>query len=65
MSGTSDAPNQMKYRNPPNDQTILTWCNYHVTTNGFDKCPVILLSGTVKNRDYKQIVQYGWNLQNN
>jgi prepilin-type N-terminal cleavage/methylation domain-containing protein len=59
-SGTQDAPNQMKYRNAPGDKTILTWCDYHVTTAGADKCPVILLSGAYRTLDYRQLVANTW-----
>jgi prepilin-type N-terminal cleavage/methylation domain-containing protein len=59
-----DTPNQLQYKNPPEDQTILTWCNYHVTTSKGDKCVVVFASGRTKVIDYKHMVQAGWNLQN-
>jgi prepilin-type N-terminal cleavage/methylation domain-containing protein len=59
-----DVPNQLQYKNPPEDQTILTWCNYHVTTSKGDKCVVMFASGKAKALDYKHLVQAGWNLQN-
>lgn len=56
----SDHPNQLKYPNPPQDQTILTWCNYHVRS-GSDKCPVILASGTARTVNWREIQARGWN----
>lgn len=56
-----DKPNQMKFPEPPLDRTILTWCNYHVTTAGGTRCPVILLSGTARTMDAKQVAQQSWN----
>ncbi len=61
-SGLSDAPNQLKYLNPPPDRTVVTWCNYHVAIAKGEKSPVLLLSGTVKPLDFKKMVQYGWNV---
>jgi hypothetical protein len=63
-SGPTDAPNQLKYNNPPPDKTVLTWCNYHVTTAGANMCPVIFLSGTAKTIGYKEMNQYGWQIGN-
>jgi len=55
-----DQPNQMKYPNPPADQTVLTWCNNHVLS-GSDKCPVMLLSGTARLASPKDLQERGWN----
>ncbi len=60
--GPRDAPNQMQYLDPPTDSTVLTWCNYHVTTAHGDKSPVISLAGTVKPRDYKLVLEKGWSV---
>jgi prepilin-type N-terminal cleavage/methylation domain-containing protein len=57
-----DAPNQLQYRNPPQDKSILTWCNYHVTTAGGNQCPYISLGGTAKTLGYNQLIQRGWNV---
>ncbi len=61
-TGPQDAPNQLKYTNPPQDKTVITWCNYHVSTGGETLCPVLFLSGTVKNVGAKAMVQYGWQI---
>jgi hypothetical protein len=57
-----DAPNQMQYRNPPTDKTILTWCNYHSTSAGTKRCPAVNLAGTATSLDYAQLIQKGWNI---
>lgn len=57
-----DANNQLKYPNPPLDDTIIAWCNYHVTTGHGEKSPVLFASGTAKPIDFRQMVQKGWNL---
>ncbi len=62
IKARQDAPNQMKFPNPPPDRTTLTWCNYHVAIAKGDKCPVMRLSGTAKPIDYKQMVTQGWNI---
>jgi type II secretory pathway pseudopilin PulG len=48
IASQDDAPNQLRFRHPPDDQTILTWCNYHVTVARGELCPVMLLSGQAK-----------------
>jgi prepilin-type N-terminal cleavage/methylation domain-containing protein len=60
--GAADAPNQLKYSNPPPDKTILTWCNYHVAVAGADICPMILASGTARSTNYKLLLDKGWNV---
>jgi prepilin-type N-terminal cleavage/methylation domain-containing protein len=60
--GTQDASNQLLYPSAPTDRTVLTWCNYHVTTAHGDKSPVIFTSGTVKPKDYKQVLSKGWDI---
>ena len=46
--GPGDSPNQLKYPNPPEDKTVLTWCTYHAATAHSNVIPVLMLSGTVK-----------------
>lgn len=58
--GPSDLPNQLLYPNAPADRTVLTWCNYHVTTASAEKCPVMLATGTTKPLDWKQVYAQGW-----
>jgi type II secretory pathway pseudopilin PulG len=60
--GPQDAPNQLKYPNPPLDRTVLAWCNYHATVAGADKSLVLLATGTVKPLDAKQMAQKGWQI---
>ena len=64
IPGTQDSNNQLKYKEPPPDKTIITICNRHVTTAGGDKCPVLLLSGSVKPLSFKLVYQKGWNTAN-
>jgi prepilin-type N-terminal cleavage/methylation domain-containing protein len=65
LNPRQDATNQLEYYRSMNAGfTILTWCNYHVTTAGGDKCNVIFASGTAKPLDYKQLVQKSWNVAN-
>lgn len=63
-SGPQDAPNQLKYPNPPLDRTVLAWCNYHATVAGADKSPVLFASGTVKPLDAKQMAEKSWTINN-
>lgn len=56
-----DSPNQLKYPNPPLDQTVLTWCNWHVRS-GSELCPVILASGTARKVPWKDIQSKSWNV---
>ncbi len=44
-SGPTDPSNQLKYPDPPQDKTVLTWCNYHVGYAGSNKFMVLLLNG--------------------
>jgi prepilin-type N-terminal cleavage/methylation domain-containing protein len=64
VPGPNDDPAQLKYPSPPLDRTVITWCNYHVTTASADKCPVLLASGTTKPLDWKQIYQRGYAVAN-
>jgi len=62
---TQDYNNQFIYGRSLNaEKTILTWCNYHVTSGQSEKCPTILASGTAKVYDWKQLLNKGWNLLN-
>jgi type II secretory pathway pseudopilin PulG len=51
-----DATFQLKYKNPPLDRTVLTYCTYHVAVAGADLVPVMLASGTAKRAQYREIV---------
>ncbi len=60
-----DFSNQFMYGRSLNaEKTIITWCNYHVTSGQAEKCPTILASGTAKMYDWRQLQTKGWNLLN-
>jgi len=44
-SGPNDPSNQLKYPDPPQDKTVITWCNHHVGYAGSNKYMVLLLNG--------------------
>ena len=46
--GPNDPQNQLKYPNPPESSTVITWCSYHAAVNHSDIIPVLMLSGNVK-----------------
>ncbi len=47
-SGAADPINQLKYPNPPDSSTVVTWCSYHSAVAHAGIIPVLMLSGTVK-----------------
>ncbi len=57
--GAQDAPNQLKFRNPPENTTVITWDTNHVAHAGMDQIPVLMLSGGVKSVPYSQFVGKG------
>jgi prepilin-type N-terminal cleavage/methylation domain-containing protein len=57
--GPGDAPNQLKYPNPPDDKTVITWCTYHAAIAHSNVIPVLMLSGTVKAVPIDQFVNQG------
>ncbi len=63
-SGQADAKNQLKYRSPPLDRTIITWCNFHVTVAGAEMSPMLLASGSAKPWPYKKLLANSWNAAN-
>jgi hypothetical protein len=38
-TGPGDLPNQMKYKDPDKDKTIVTWCTYHVAVGHANVVP--------------------------
>ena len=58
-SGTLDAQNQLKYPNPPEDSTVLTWCTHHAALSHADKVVVMMLSGKVKTAPVEAFVTKG------
>lgn len=47
-NGVNDPPNQLKYKDPPADKTVVTWCTYHAAVARSTKVNVLFLNGTVK-----------------
>jgi prepilin-type N-terminal cleavage/methylation domain-containing protein len=60
IDARADNPNQLKYPNPPLDQTVLAWCTYHVQS-GSDKCPVVMASGTARAVAWSEVSAKSWN----
>lgn len=58
-TGAGDSLNQLKYPNPPEDRTVVTWCTYHVATSKNQQIPVVMLSGTVKSVPLREFLQKG------
>lgn len=48
VEGASDLPHQMKYRNPPEDRTILAACSWHTATAGAPTYTTINLGGSAR-----------------
>jgi len=59
VTGASDPPNQMKYPNPPQSSTVVTWCTYHAAVNHSDQIPVLMLDGRVKSAHSDQFTTKG------
>ena len=57
--GATDPQNQLKYPNPPESSTVVTWCTYHAAVNHSDQIPVLLLSGTTKSISANQFTTKG------
>ena len=45
--GANDPTNQLKYPNPPESSTVITWCSYHAAVNHSGIIPVLKLGGNV------------------
>ena len=61
-SGPTDAPNQLKYPNVGNthaDDTVVTWCTFHVAINHASVIPVLMLNGTAKTAPVDRFVNAG------
>ena len=59
VTGAGDPPNQMKYPNPPQSSTVVTWCTYHAAVNHSDQIPVLMLDGRVKSAHSDQFTSKG------
>jgi len=57
--GAGDAPNQLKYPDPPADKTVVTWCTHHAGVAHSNVILVLLLSGTLKAVPTDQFVNKG------
>lgn len=64
VRGANDLPNQLKYSNPPDDKTLLTYCTWHARTGRTGSVPVISMSGTAKKLSLQQILDFGPNVFN-
>lgn len=54
-----DLANQLKYKNPPPDRTILTFCTWHAYSANTGTAPAISMSGSAKKINLRQLVDYG------
>jgi len=54
--GANDPQNQLKYPDPPQDKTVVTWCTYHVSVAKTDQIMVLLLNGSAKQTQYSKFV---------
>jgi len=59
VTGPGDSPNQLKYPEPPQDKTVVTWCTYHVAVAHSNMIPVLMLSGHVRPVPTDQFVNQG------
>ena len=57
--GAADPQNQLKYPNPPESTTVITWCTYHAAVNHSNQIPVLRLSGNVKSLPANQFTTKG------
>jgi len=57
--GPGDAPNQLKYPDPPKDKTVVTWCTFHAAIAHSNVIPVLMLSGNVRPAPTDQFVNKG------
>jgi len=64
VTGLTDLTVQLKYENPPNDKTILTYCTWHAAVAGNTSTPAVALAGNAKKYDLGQIVRHGANFLN-
>jgi len=56
VTGAADLPEQLKYANPPDDKTILTYCTWHQSIANSGSTPAISMGGTAKKLDLKQMI---------
>ena len=59
VNDQSDPPNQLKFANPPEDTTVVTWCTYHAALEHSEIVPVLMLNGSVKAAQLTQFIPKG------
>lgn len=59
VRGLDDAPNQLKYKNPPGDRTLLTYCTWHTAVGRSPSVPAIALSGSARKLSLREVVGAG------
>ncbi len=57
--GANDPQNQLKYPNPPETNTVITWCTYHCAVAHSNVIPVLMLDGRVKAAQANQFTSKG------
>lgn len=53
-TGSADLPYQLKYENPPDDRTLLTFCSWHQAVAHSGSVPAITMGGSAKKVNLKQ-----------
>jgi len=61
-NGAADLPYQLKYENPPDDKTLLTFCAWHQAIANTGSVPAISMGGTAKKINIKQALTKSANL---
>jgi len=59
VTGKDDFTSQLKYKNPPDDKTLLTVCTYHHAVTGSGSVPAVSMSGTAKKLPIQQYIKFG------
>jgi prepilin-type N-terminal cleavage/methylation domain-containing protein len=62
VTGLADLPNQLKYANPPDDKTLLTYCTWHTATARTPTVTGVSMTGVAKKYDLKQFLTWGPNI---
>jgi len=64
VTGTNDLTSQLKYPNPPDDKTIVTYCSWHAALAKKDKCPTINMAGKASMAPVGDLFTHGANYFN-
>jgi prepilin-type N-terminal cleavage/methylation domain-containing protein len=62
VTGRDDLPDQLKYANPPDDKTLLTYCTWHTATAKTPSVTGVSMTGVAKKYDLKQFLSWGPNI---